>query len=150
MVIGSPGGKSIIMYVLKTIIAVLDWDMTIKDAVNFPNFSLKNNIVLLEKRRFDKEIKKYLLSLGHTIEEKKLNLSEDDQVNITSIWQDDQTRQVSDFKICFYDIPRGNLAAYYPETNPLVPLDSIGDRSYTPTSKSVAVYLEKSKNQRIV
>ena len=73
MVIGSPGGKSIIMYVIKAIIAVIDWNMPIKDAVNFPNFSLKNNIVLLEKRRFDKEIKKYLLSLGHTIEEKKLN-----------------------------------------------------------------------------
>ena len=73
MVIGSPGGKSIIMYVIKAIIAVIDWNMPIKDAVNFPNFSLENNIVLLEKKRFDKEIKKYLLSLGHTIEEKKLN-----------------------------------------------------------------------------
>jgi len=73
MVIGSPGGKSIIMYVIKAIIAVIDWNMPIKDAVNFPNFSLKNNIVLLEKKRFDEEIKKYLLSLGHTIEEKKLN-----------------------------------------------------------------------------
>mgnify|MGYP001133383801 FL=1 len=73
MVIGSPGGKSIIMYVIKAIIAVIDWNMPIKDAVNFPNFSLENNIVLLEKKRFDEEIKKYLLSLGHTIEEKKLN-----------------------------------------------------------------------------
>ena len=73
MVIGSPGGKSIIMYVIKAIIAVIDWNMPIKDAVNFPNFSLENNIVLLEKKRFDEKIKKYLLSLGHTIEEKKLN-----------------------------------------------------------------------------
>ena len=47
MVIGSPGGKSIVMYVIKTIIAVLDWDMSIQDATNFPNFSLKNNIVFL-------------------------------------------------------------------------------------------------------
>ena len=61
----------IIMYVLKTIIAVLDWDMTIKDAVNFPNFSLKNNIVLLENKKFDNGTKKYLLNLGHIIEEKK-------------------------------------------------------------------------------
>ena len=73
MVIGSPGGKSIIMYVLKTIIAVLDWDMTIKDAVNFPNFSLKNNIVLLENKKFDNGTKKYLLNLDHIIEEKKLD-----------------------------------------------------------------------------
>ena len=51
MVIGSPGGKSIVMYVIKTIIAVLDWDMSIQDATNFPNFSLKKNIVLLEKKK---------------------------------------------------------------------------------------------------
>lgn len=81
---------------------------------------------------------------------KKLKLSENDSVNITSIWHDNQTRCVKEFKLCFYDIPRGNLAAYYPETNPLVPLDSVGDRSFTPTSKSIAVYLEKSNVQRIV
>lgn len=80
----------------------------------------------------------------------KLQLSENDAVNITSIWHDNQTRCVKEFKLCFYDIPRGNLAAYYPETNPLVPLDSVGDRSFTPTSKSIAVYLEKSEIQRIV
>ena len=73
MVIGSPGGKSIVMYVIKTIIAVLDWDMSIQDATNFPNFSLKNNIVLLEKKKFNQETKNYLLNLGHKIQEKELN-----------------------------------------------------------------------------
>jgi hypothetical protein len=33
-------------------------------------------------------------------------------------------------------------AAYFPETNVLVPLDSTADRSQTPTSKSVIVRLE--------
>ncbi|MEW6990926.1 FdhF/YdeP family oxidoreductase [Colwelliaceae bacterium 6441] len=81
---------------------------------------------------------------------KKMQLSEGEQVDITSVWHDNETRCVSGFKLCFYDIPKGNLAAYYPETNPLVPLDSIGDKSFTPTSKSIAVYIEKSINQRIV
>ncbi|MCO4799847.1 MAG: FdhF/YdeP family oxidoreductase [Colwelliaceae bacterium] len=81
---------------------------------------------------------------------KKQLLNEGDLVKITSIWNDNQTRSVSDFKVCFYDIPRGNLASYYPETNPLVPLESVGDKSFTPTSKSIAVYIEKSINQRIV
>jgi len=80
----------------------------------------------------------------------KLQLSDNDHVDITSIWHDNQTRSVTNFTLCFYDIPRGNLAAYYPETNPLVPLDSVGDRSFTPTSKSIAVFIEKSKIQRIV
>src|SRR3546814_5043157 len=38
-----------------------------------------------------------------------------------------------------YDIPRGCLAAYYPETNALVPLSSFADHARTPTSKSIPV-----------
>ncbi|RDV25248.1 CbbBc protein [Alteromonas aestuariivivens] len=71
-------------------------------------------------------------------------LNDGDKVNITSIWQDNVTRQVTGFKLVYYDIPKGNLAAYYPETNPLVPIDSIGDQSFTPTSKSIAVVIEKA------
>ncbi|GHG08368.1 FdhF/YdeP family oxidoreductase [Thalassotalea marina] len=73
-----------------------------------------------------------------------------DLVDITSVWFNDEYRTVQNFELCFYDIPRGNLAAYYPETNPLVPLDSVGDKSYTPTSKAIAVYLEKSRDSRII
>ena len=73
MVIGSPGGKSIIMYVIKTIIAVLDWEMGIQEAVDFPNFSISNDKVLIEKKRFSKEFKTYLSNLGHLIVEKELN-----------------------------------------------------------------------------
>ena len=38
-----------------------------------------------------------------------------------------------------YDTPQGQAAAYYPETNPLVPLESFGARSHTPTSKFIAI-----------
>ncbi|GAA5134256.1 FdhF/YdeP family oxidoreductase [Thalassotalea piscium] len=81
---------------------------------------------------------------------RRLKLLEDDLVTITSIWSDNRVRSVDGFKIKFYDIPQGNLAAYYPETNPLVPLDSVGDRSFTPTSKAIAVMLEKSVSNRII
>ncbi|WP_448564039.1 FdhF/YdeP family oxidoreductase [Thalassotalea ganghwensis] len=81
---------------------------------------------------------------------KKLGFEDDDLVDITSIWEDNTQRTVEDFRIKYYDIPKGNLAAYYPETNPLVPLDSIGDRSFTPTSKAIAVMLKKKADQRII
>lgn len=42
MVIGSPGGSSIIGYVLKTLIAVLDWNMPLQAAIDAPNFVQKN------------------------------------------------------------------------------------------------------------
>jgi len=73
MVIGSPGGKSIIMYVIKTIIAVLDWEMGIQEAVDFPNFSIFNDKILIEKERFNEEFKKYFSNLGYLIVEKELN-----------------------------------------------------------------------------
>jgi hypothetical protein len=43
-----------------------------------------------------------------------------------------------------YEIPRGCLASYFPETNVLVPIDSFAEGSHTPTSKSVIVSLVKA------
>ncbi|MCT4717158.1 FdhF/YdeP family oxidoreductase [Enterobacteriaceae bacterium H18W14] len=73
-----------------------------------------------------------------------LGLQEGDLVDIETVWNDGITRKVSGFKIVSYNIPRGNLAAYYPETNPLVPLASVGDGTGTPTSKSVPVKISRS------
>lgn len=75
----------------------------------------------------------------------RLKLEEGTWVSLTSIWHDNQTRMVDGFKLIFYDIPIGNVAAYYPETNPLVPIDSYGDGSFTPTSKSIPVLIAESK-----
>ena len=47
--------------------------MGIQEAVDFPNFSISNDKVLIEKQRFNKEFKKYLSNLGHLTIEKELN-----------------------------------------------------------------------------
>lgn len=78
---------------------------------------------------------------------KRLGFENGDLVDITSLWEDGRKRQVSGFKLLAYDVPKGQAAAYYPETNPLVPLASRGDGSNTPTSKFVAVKLSKSDTQ---
>jgi molybdopterin-dependent oxidoreductase alpha subunit len=51
-------------------------------------------------------------------------------------------RRAARFRTVAYDTPRGCAAAYYPETNALVPLDSVAVGSGTPTSKSIIVRLE--------
>ena len=43
-----------------------------------------------------------------------------------------------------YEIPEGNIATYFPESNILIPLESVADRSNTPTSKSVPISITKS------
>lgn len=75
-----------------------------------------------------------------------LGFAEDEIVDLVSEWpRPDGTleeRRAEEFRIVAYSTPRGNAAAYYPETNVLVPLDSVADVSGTPTSKSVVVRLE--------
>ncbi|MCL1074219.1 FdhF/YdeP family oxidoreductase [Shewanella dokdonensis] len=74
----------------------------------------------------------------------QLGLKTGDLVDITSLWHDDVERQITGFKAIPHEIAKGNLAAYFPEANALIPLDSYGDRSETPTSKSIAVVVRKS------
>jgi hypothetical protein len=63
------------------------------------------------------------------------------------VWDDDVTRRAERFLLVEYDIPRGCLGAYFPETNGLVPLHSTADGAGTPTSKSIPVLLQLSAQQ---
>ncbi len=67
-----------------------------------------------------------------------------DRVDITSHDAEGKERRVTNFKIIPYDIPKGCTAAYYPETNPLVPVTSFADKSHTPSSKYVVISVQKS------
>ena len=74
-----------------------------------------------------------------------LGMKDGDWINIRTVWDDGQERRADSFKLVAYDIPRGNIAAYYPETNPLVPLSAVAANAGTPTSKSIPVVLEPGK-----
>ena len=54
-----------------------------------------------------------------------------------------QERRAEDFLVVPYPTPVGNAAAYYPETNTLVPLDHVAAQSNTPASKAIIIRLEK-------
>ncbi|CAN5298426.1 FdhF/YdeP family oxidoreductase [soil metagenome] len=75
---------------------------------------------------------------------KALGMKDGDWVDLQTVWDDGQQRRADRFKLVAYDIPRGNLAAYYPETNPLVPLSSVALNAGTPASKSIPVVLTLS------
>ena len=64
-------------------------------------------------------------------------------VDITSHFNG-ETRFAETWKLVPYDIPRGNLASYFPEANALVPLHSTADVSNTPTSKWIVCTLTAS------
>jgi molybdopterin-dependent oxidoreductase alpha subunit len=55
-------------------------------------------------------------------------------------------RVARNFTIVAYDIPKQCAATYFPETNVLVPIDSVAEKSNTPTSKMVIIQVKKSEN----
>lgn len=72
-----------------------------------------------------------------------MGLAAGDRVDLVSEF-DGQERRAKDFLIVEYSTPKGNAAAYYPETNPLVPLDHTAKKSNTPVSKAVVIRLERA------
>ena len=70
-------------------------------------------------------------------------LADADMVDLVSVW-DDGERRAPSFRAVAYPTPRGCAAAYFPEANVLVPLDSTAITSNTPTSKSIVIRLERS------
>jgi molybdopterin-dependent oxidoreductase alpha subunit len=67
-----------------------------------------------------------------------LGLVDRQVVDLVSEWHDGE-RRAEAFIVVPYDLPRGCAATYFPEANALIPLDSVADRSNTPTSKSVVI-----------
>ena len=69
-----------------------------------------------------------------------------DMVNITSHHENMQIKS-ENWLVIPYKIPKGNIAAYFPEANELVPLESTADISNTPTSKWIVCTIGKSNSQ---
>ncbi len=81
----------------------------------------------------------------HPKDIRSLGLTEGDRVDMISEWSTPagvEERRARAFRVVSYPTARGCAAAYFPETNVLVPLDATAHESNTPASKSVIVRLE--------
>ncbi|RAX44813.1 hypothetical protein DQ354_13515 [Arthrobacter sp. AQ5-06] len=72
----------------------------------------------------------------------ELGLADGQHVDIHGVYQDNVERVLRNFRLVSYPTAAGCAAAYYPEANVLVPLDSVAEGSHTPASKAVIVRLE--------
>ena len=75
---------------------------------------------------------------------KPLGLASGDLVDLIGTYDDGRHRTCQGFRVVEYDTPRGCIGGYYPEMNALVPHQTVGEGSFTPTSKSVVVRIEKA------
>ncbi|OIV35407.1 hypothetical protein BIV57_21690 [Mangrovactinospora gilvigrisea] len=83
--------------------------------------------------------------LVHPEDAAALGVADGEHVDVVSEWPlpdgTVQERRAENFRVVGYPTARGCAAAYFPETNVLVPLDSTAETSNTPTSKSIVVRL---------
>jgi molybdopterin-dependent oxidoreductase alpha subunit len=76
-------------------------------------------------------------------------LADGDVVDLVSEWRDGSERRAPAFRVVAYPAARGTCAAYFPEANVLVPLDSVAEGSRTPTSKAIVVRLERRAEEEV-
>ncbi len=67
LAVGSPGGNAIIGYVLKTLVAVLDWEMEPAAAIGLPNVVARGRTLV--EAGFDADLRAALTAMGHRIED---------------------------------------------------------------------------------
>ena len=80
--------------------------------------------------------------LVHPDDAADLGLADGAYADLVSEWTDGVERRAPHFRVVHYPTARGCAAAYFPEANVLVPLDSTADTSNTPTSKSIVIRFE--------
>lgn len=71
-----------------------------------------------------------------------LGLEDGQTVDIFSEWKDEPDRVLRGFRTVAFPTARGCAAAYFPEANVLVPLDSTAIGSNTPVSKAIVIRIE--------
>ena len=97
-----------------------------------------------DRYRGIKNARRVILMNGEDMQD--AGISQGTMVDIISHFNG-ETRNSELWRVVQYDIPRGNVATYFPEANSLVPLESVADGSNTPTSKSVCVSVVPSRSK---
>lgn len=65
--VGSPGGSSILAYNLKTLVGVLDWNLTMQDAINLPNVVARGTSIRIEQQRMEPAVWDGLVAMGYQL-----------------------------------------------------------------------------------
>lgn len=86
--------------------------------------------------------RRVLFMNGQDIAER--GLADGDRVDIETVSEDSIHRAVFGFRIVCYDIPRGCVAAYFPEATPLAPISLVSKYTSTPAFKEIPVLVRRS------
>ncbi|RQS03066.1 gamma-glutamyltransferase [Burkholderia sp. Bp9002] len=73
LIVGSAGGPAIINHVAKALVGVLDWGMTMQQAIALPNFGSMNGPTQLERGRVSDALVDGLKGRGHDVQVVQMN-----------------------------------------------------------------------------
>jgi molybdopterin-dependent oxidoreductase alpha subunit len=82
--------------------------------------------------------------LMHRDDVARLALADGDAVTATTVSDDGLPREVHDLRVKVHDIPRGCVAGYYPECNPLIPLSHHARESKVPAAKAIPIRVRRA------
>ena len=85
--------------------------------------------------------------LVHPEDLRAAGLGAGDRLDVSSHFRG-ETRTLRGLRAVAYDVPRGCAAAYFPEANPLIPLDDVAEGSHTPAYKSIEISLRRADRKR--
>lgn len=71
-------------------------------------------------------------------------LAEGDMAHVATVAQDGHRRELSNLRVVPYDLPRGSVGGYFPECNPLLPLQHHAHRSHVPAAKNIPVHVKRA------
>jgi gamma-glutamyltranspeptidase/glutathione hydrolase len=66
--VGSPGGSAILAYNLKVLIGVLDWHLSMQDAINLPNVVARGDQIRVEQARMEPAVWDGLNAMGYKLQ----------------------------------------------------------------------------------
>ncbi len=72
-VLGSPGGARIIPFVAQSLIALIDWQLDLQQAIDLPHYQNRNDRTELEAGTDAVSLQKALEAMGHVVEVRDLN-----------------------------------------------------------------------------
>jgi gamma-glutamyltranspeptidase/glutathione hydrolase len=70
--VGSPGGSRIIGYVAETLVGLIDWKLSMQDAIDLPRVVNRNGATEIEDTENAVALADALGALGHTVEIKPM------------------------------------------------------------------------------
>jgi gamma-glutamyltranspeptidase/glutathione hydrolase len=87
LAIGSPGGSRIIGYVAKTLIGVLDWNLTVQQAIDLPHHVNRNGPIDLEQGTELEKLAPDLEAMGHAVKARVLNSGLHGIESVNGVWR---------------------------------------------------------------